>query len=164
MSAPEANFWITLKRNLPKKCYPTRIENRHGGGIPDIHFVWSGLVFWIELKTTKNNTVRLAPNQIAWNTAYSRSGGLSFILVKSLSSGDLFLFEGAQSREIGRNGLREEPLFRGSGHEALWDRVRESGIEHLESVLAAQQESGVGDRDSGFGTPGTSAAQGEDQG
>lgn len=121
-------------------------------------------MFWIELKTTKNNTVRLAPNQIAWNTAYSRSGGLSFILVKHLSSGDLFLFRGAQSREIGRNGLREEPLFRGSGHEALWDRVRESGIEHLESVLAAQQESGVGDRDSSSSLPGTSAAQGEDQG
>ena len=160
MSAPEANFWNTLKRHLPKNCYPTRIENRHGGGIPDVHFVWSGLVFWIELKTTKNNTVRLAPNQIAWNTAYSRSGGLSFILVKSLSSGDLFLFEGAQSREIGRNGLREEPLFRGSGHEALWDRVRESGIRHLESVLEAQrllqQDSGVGVRDSGVGVPGTS--------
>lgn len=125
-------------------------------------------MFWIELKTTKNNTVRLAPNQIAWNTAYSRSGGLSFILVKSLSSGDLFLFRGAQSREIGRNGLREEPLFRGSGHEALWDRVRESGIEHLESVLAAQrllqQDSGVGVRDSSSSLPGAGAVPGGDQG
>lgn len=150
-----------MKKHLPKKCQATRIENRHGGGVPDVYFNWSGLMFWIELKTTKNNTVRLAPNQIAWNTAHSLSGGLSFILVKHLSSGDLFLFEGAQSREIGRNGLREEPLYRGSGYEALWDRVRESGIEHLESVLAAI-------RDSGVGVPGTSpsppgSAQGEDQ-
>lgn len=133
-----------------------------------MYFNWSGLMFWIELKTTKNNTVRLAPNQIAWNTAHSLSGGLSFILVKHLSSGDLFLFEGAQSREIGRNGLREEPLYRGSGYEALWDRVRDSGIEHLESALEAQrllqQDSGVGFRDSGIGTPGTSASQGADQG
>lgn len=157
-----------MKKHLPKKCQATRIENRHGGGVPDVYFNWSGLMFWIELKTTKNNTVRLAPNQIAWNTAHSLSGGLSFILVKSLSSGDLFLFEGAQSREIGRIGLREEPLYRGSGYWDLWAAVRESGIEHLESVLAAQrllqQESGIGHRDSGFGTPGTSAAQGEDQG
>jgi len=157
-----------LKKHLPKKCQATRIENRHGGGVPDVYFNWSGLMFWIELKTTKNNSVRLAPNQIAWNTAHSLSGGLSFILVKHLSSGDLFLFEGAQSREIGRIGLREEPLYRGSGYQALWDRVRESGIGHLESVLAAQrllqQDSGVGDRDSGFGTPGTSASQGADQG
>ena len=101
-----------------------------------MHFVWQGLVFWIELKTTKNNTVRLASNQIAWNTAYSHSGGLSFILVKHLSWGDLFLFEGAQSREIGRNGLREEPLFRGSEYWDLWTAVRESGIGHLETVLS----------------------------
>ena len=91
-----------------------------------MHFAWLGLVFWIELKTTKNNSVRLSPQQIAWNTAYSRNGGLSFILVKHLSSGDLILFEGAQSLEIGRNGLRSGSLFRGSGHQAMWDQVREA--------------------------------------
>ena len=145
MPTPEANFWNTVRRNLPKNCYPTRIENRHGGGVPDVHFAWSGLVFWIELKTTKNNSVRLSPQQIAWNTAYSRNGGLSFILVKHLSSGDLILFEGAQSLEIGRNGLRSGHLFRGSGHQAMWDQVRESGIKHLESVLSGLRGSGFGD-------------------
>lgn len=113
--------------------------------MPDVHFAWSGLVFWIELKTTKNNSVRLSPQQIAWNTAYSRNGGLSFILVKHLSSGDLILFEGAQSLEIGRNGLRSGHLFRGSGHQAMWDQVRESGIKHLESVLSGLRASGFGD-------------------
>ena len=147
MPTPEANFWNTVKRNLPTGCYPTRIENRHGGGVPDVHFAWSGLVFWMELKTTKNNTVRISSQQIAWNTAYSRNGGLSFILVKHLSSGDLFLFEGAQSLEIGRNGLRTGALFRGSGHQDLWAAVRESGIGHLESVLSGLR---VGVRDSGL--------------
>lgn len=113
--------------------------------MPDVHFAWSGLVFWIELKTTKNNSVRLSPQQIAWNTAYSRNGGLSFILVKHLPSGDLILFEGAQSLEIGRNGLRSGSLFRGSGHQAMWDQVRESGIKHLESVLSGLRGSGFGD-------------------
>jgi hypothetical protein len=125
--------------------------------VPDVHFAWSGLVFWMELKTTKNNTVRISPQQIAWNTAYSRNGGLSFILVKHLSSGDLFLFEGAQSLEIGRNGLRTGALFRGSGHQDLWAAVRESGIGHLESVLSGLR---VGVRDSGLpapGAPGTGA-------
>jgi len=121
--------------------------------VPDVHFAWSGLVFWIELKTTKNNTVRLSPQQIAWNTAYSRNGGLSFILVKHLSSGDLILFEGAQSLEIGRNGLRSGSLFRGSEHQDLWHQVRESGIGHLESVLAQLRGSGIGDP--GPGQPGT---------
>jgi hypothetical protein len=123
--------------------------------VPDVHFAWSGLVFWIELKTTKNNSVRLSPQQIAWNTVYSRSGGLSFILVKHLSSGDLFLFEGAQSLEIGRNGLRSGALFRGSGHQAMWDQVRESGIKHLESVLEQLRGSGVGDSGSGVGDSGS---------
>jgi len=125
--------------------------------VPDVHFAWSGLVFWMELKTTKNNTVRISSQQIAWNTAYSRNGGLSFILVKHLSSGDLFLFEGSQSLEIGRNGLRTGALFRGSGHQDLWAAVRESGIGHLESVLSGLR---VGVRDSGLpapGAPGTGA-------
>jgi hypothetical protein len=111
----------------------------------------------MELKTTKNNAVRISSQQIAWNTAYSRNGGLSFILVKHLSSGDLFLFEGSQSLEIGRNGLRTGALFRGSGHQDLWAAVRESGVGHLESVLSGLR---VGVRGSGLpapGAPGTGA-------
>ena len=96
--------------------------------MPDVHIVWAGLVFWLELKTTKNNTVRLSPNQIAWNTAYSRSGGLSFILVKHLPSGDLFLFRGAKSLDLGRSGLATEAEFRGSGYDNLWAAIRESGF------------------------------------
>ena len=142
MPAPEANFWNTLKRNLPTNCFSTRIENRHGGGVPDVHFTWSGLVFWLELKTTKNNSVRLSPQQIAWNTAYSSKSGLTFILVKHLSSGDLFLFRGAGALEVGRSGLAAEALFRGSGYEDLWGAVRESGIKHLDSVLSGLRGSG----------------------
>ena len=127
MPTPEANFWNTIRRNLPNNCHTTRIENRHGGGVPDVHVVWAGLVFWLELKTTKNNTVRISPQQIAWNTAYSRSGGLSFILGKHLSSGDLFLFRGARALDIATSGLAAEAEFRGSGFGDLWDRIRGSG-------------------------------------
>lgn len=124
--------------------------------MPDVHFTWSGLMFWIELKTSKHNAVNLSPQQIAWNTAYSRSGGLSFILVKHLSSGDLFLFRGADALEIGREGLAfgigdqgsgtsvrgSGALFRGSGHRELWAKVRASGTLHLEQVLAGVRGSG----------------------
>jgi hypothetical protein len=127
MPTPEANFWNTIRRNLPNNCHTTRIENRHGGGVPDVHVAWAGVVFWLELKTTKNNTVRISPQQIAWNTAYSRSGGLSFILVKHLSSGDLFLFRGARALDIATSGLAAEAEFRGSGFGELWDRIRGSG-------------------------------------
>ena len=113
--------------------------------MPDVHIVWAGLVFWLELKTTKNNSVRISPHQIAWNTAYSRSGGLSFILVKHLSSGDLFLFRGASALDLGRSGLATEAEFRGSGYDNLWAAIRDSGF----------GDSGFGDHralDQGAGT------------
>ncbi len=52
---PEANFWSTIRRNLPEKCFATRIENKHGGGVPDLHAIWDGIAFWAELKVTKTN-------------------------------------------------------------------------------------------------------------
>lgn len=156
MPTPEANFWNTIRRNLPSNCHTTRIENRHGGGVPDVHVAWSGLVFWLELKTTKNNTVRISPQQIAWNTAYSRSGGLSFILVKHLSSGDLFLFRGARALDVAKSGLAAGAEFRGSGS-ILWDAIREAGVGHLESVLSGLRDSGSGFGDLAQGHPGTGA-------
>ena len=155
MPTPEANFWNTLKRNLPPNCFPTRIENRHGGGIPDVHFTWSGLMFWMELKTTKNNAVKLSPQQIAWNTAYSAKSGLNFILVKHLPSGDLILFRGSRAVDLARSGLAAGGEFRGSGHEELWEYVRESGISHLELILSGLRASGFG-----ASTPGATLAQG----
>lgn len=122
--AAEKNFWNTVKKNLPKGCFSTRIENRHGGGVPDVHLVWSGLVFWIELKVSKGNTVRLSSEQIAWNTAYSRSGGLSFILVKDPRDGSLFLFGGAQAALVAKQGLRACALYHGSSFEELWAGLR----------------------------------------
>ena len=118
MSTPEANFWKTIKKNLPPKSFATRIENRHGGGIPD------NLPFWLELKVTKANAVNLSPHQIAWNTAYSHRGGLSFILVKRVGERGLFLFEGGRSSEVKEQGLKLKPLFSGSGFGDLWSLIR----------------------------------------
>ena len=122
----EKNFWSAVKKNLPPKSFPTRIENRHGGGVPDVHVVWDCLPFWVELKVSKGKGVNLSPQQIAWNTAYSRCGGVSFILVKGTRSGDLFLFEGSRAAEIGEIGLAASPLYRGRDWTELWDRVRDS--------------------------------------
>ena len=38
----ESNLWKQMKRNLPSNMIATRIENRNGGGIPDVHFLWGG--------------------------------------------------------------------------------------------------------------------------
>ena len=96
--------------------------------MPDVHIVWDCLSFWIELNVTKGKGVNLSPQQIAWNTAYSRCGGLSFILVKGSGQADLFLFEGGRAAEVGAVGLNAEPLYRGRDWSGLWDKIRESGF------------------------------------
>ena len=120
---PEANFWTTIRNSLPKKAFATRIENKHGGGVPDVHVVWDGLAFWLELKVSKSNAVNLSPHQIAWNMAYYARGGLSFFLVKRAVDNHLFLFDPTQGPALARSGLSGA-----EGHEfeslaALWDHL-----------------------------------------
>ena len=102
---PEANFWSTLRANLPKKCFATRIENKHGGGVPDVHAVWDGVPFWLELKVSKTNAVKLSPHQVAWNAAYWARGGANFFLVKRSSTRELLLFEGNKGALLLEAGL-----------------------------------------------------------
>ena len=91
---------------MPKSWNTTRIENRFGGGIPDVHVCAEGLPFWIELKTTKTNRVNVSAHQVAWNFAYSQSGGVSFFLVAALSGTNLYLFDGAHGRGLAEHGLK----------------------------------------------------------
>ena len=129
----EKNFWSIVKKNLPPKCLATRIENRNGGGVPDVHLVWDGLCFWTELKVTKGYKVNLSPEQIAWNTAYSHYGGINFILVKAPRDGNLFLFSGRDSGLVSRIGTRAPCLYKGNSYNELWGKVRESGFGILNS-------------------------------
>ena len=133
----EKNLWLRVKKNLPHDCYATRIENRMDGGVPDVHVIWNGLAFWIELKLTKANKIRLSPNQIAWNTKYSLNNGLAYILVQRVGEGSLFLFRGEDARQLAIDGLNTEPIIRvsGSGFGDIFGSIRDSGIKHLETVI-----------------------------
>ena len=106
-------MWKSLRAKMPQHWHTTRIENRFGGGIPDVHVCAEGLSFWIELKTTKTNRVNVSAHQVAWNFAYSQSGGVSFFLVSPLSSSNLYLFAGDQGRGLVEHGLRSGSV--GSG-------------------------------------------------
>jgi Holliday junction resolvase len=138
----EKNLWLRVKKNLPHDCYATRIENRMDGGIPDVHVIWNGLPFWIELKLTKANKIRLSPNQIAWNTKYSLNNGLAYILVQRVGEGSLFLFRGDDARELAIDGLNTEPIIKvsGSGFGDIFGAIRESGIKHLETVIKKHKQ------------------------
>ena len=138
----EKNLWLRVKKNLPHDCYATRIENRMDGGVPDVHVIWDGLPFWIELKLTKANKIRLSPNQIAWNTKYSLNNGLAYILVQRIGEGSLFLFRGEDARQLAIDGLNTEPIIKvsGSGFGDIFGSIRESGIKHLETVIKKHKQ------------------------
>ena len=121
---PEANFWNTLRKNLPKNCLATRIENKHGGGVPDVHLVWDGYSFWLELKVSKTNAVNLSPHQVAWNAAYSARGGSNFFLVKRHKEGDLLLFGGEQGPEVLAQGCSAPCVLRACGPASFFSALR----------------------------------------
>ena len=81
---PEAKLWKSLKPLLEaEKCLCTRIENRHGGGIPDIDVSSPVGAFKVELKVARNFLVGLSDMQIAYNTLLNHRHGLSFILAEA---------------------------------------------------------------------------------
>ena len=121
---PEANFWSTIRQNLPKKCFATRIENKHGGGVPDVHFIWDGLSFWCELKTIKSNAVNITAHQVAWNMAYWARGGSNFFLVKSLKERDIILFDGDQGADLIKGGVSAAQGSRFSDPASLFCALR----------------------------------------
>lgn len=80
---PEAKLWKALKPHLDAhSCFSTRIENRHGGGLPDVDVCSPVGVFKIELKVCQNFSVRISDMQIAYNTLLTHKNGLSFILAE----------------------------------------------------------------------------------
>ena len=99
-------MWNNLRTNFPKSWHTTRIENRFGGGIPDVHVCAEGFPFWLELKVTKTNRVNVSAHQVAWNFAYCQSGGVSFFLVKALERSNLYLFDGVHGRGLAEHGLK----------------------------------------------------------
>jgi hypothetical protein len=81
---PEAKLWKTLKPLLEREgCMVTRIENRHGGGLPDVCVSSPVGIFMIELKISQKISVGLSDMQIAYNTLLTHKHGLSFILAEA---------------------------------------------------------------------------------
>ena len=130
---PETLFWNKLKEKIPLHWQVTRIENRYGGGIPDVYICADGCSFWIELKVTKTNRINISSHQVAWNYAHYKSGGVSFFLVHPLSSPNLYLFGGDHGRGLVTHGLRTVSSGSGSGETGtlvpcLWSGDDWSGL------------------------------------
>ena len=51
---PETSLWNTLKKQLPNDVFAERIENRQGGGFPDVFLCREGHIQLIELKVPQS--------------------------------------------------------------------------------------------------------------
>ena len=100
---PESNFGRLLMKNINAQW--TRIENRHGGGIPDLYGIRHGVVIWAELKCIKQNSINLSPLQISWNYNNFRNGGKNYYIVQDARSKVLKLYDGDKGRELKEKGF-----------------------------------------------------------
>ena len=85
--------------------------------MPDVYICMDGVPLWVELKIIKNNRVSVSKSQIAWHSAHNRCGGVSFFLLHDPCQGDLYLFGGASTLDLGAScvsDLRPAALFIGS--------------------------------------------------
>ena len=77
---PETLFSNQLIKNL-NQVFFTRIENNHGGGIPDLYCTYNNKSAFLELKIkTKQNKVIISPLQISWNYKHFLHNPINFYL------------------------------------------------------------------------------------
>ena len=101
---PESNFGRQIIKNLPHVQW-TRIENRHGGGIPDLYGIYGGQAIWLELKCIKQNSINISPRQISWNYNNFRHGGKNYYIVRDTRSKAIKLYDGDKGRELKEHGF-----------------------------------------------------------
>jgi len=107
---PETKFYAEIKKYF-KKFSLIRLENLSLAGTPDLlvynnsrHF------FTIELKVTRSKKISFSPHQIAFHVRHPEN---TFILVKSLASREVKLYEGKDILLLAARGLSLEPCCSG---------------------------------------------------
>ena len=114
---PETNFWKSLKTLLDDGEYVvSRLESYVTPGFPDcliFHNVTG--FFTIELKIAQpNNRISLSPFQIAWNMKHAMLGAPSYILVSLAQRGEVKLFHGCKTKDLGEKNVFQVPgLYEG---------------------------------------------------
>ena len=100
---PETLFSNQLIKNL-NQVFFTRIENKHGGGIPDLYGTYNNKSAFLELKIkTKQNKVLVSPLQISWNYKHFQKNPINYYLVSDPRRKIIELYDGDQGRELLEN-------------------------------------------------------------
>jgi hypothetical protein len=100
---PESIFGRQIMKNIDAQW--TRIENRHGGGIPDLYGIRDGVSIWLELKCINVNPINISPLQIAWNYKHFQENGKNYFLVKHIEQKTLKLYDGNRGKELKESGF-----------------------------------------------------------
>ena len=114
----ESNLWKSFKKYLNDgdDYIVSRLESYVTPGFPDclIYNKVTGF-FTIELKVIQsNNKVKISPFQIAWNTRHAKAGAQSYILVSLAARGEVKLFHGCKSMDLGTKYVQDVPgLYEG---------------------------------------------------
>ena len=100
---PETLFSNQLIKNL-NQVFFTRIENKHGGGIPDLYCTYNNKSAFLELKIkTKQNKVLISPLQISWNYKHFLENPINYYLVSDPRRKIIELYDGNKGRELLEN-------------------------------------------------------------
>ena len=103
----EKNFFLSIKKQLPKGCFIQKIENKFNSGFVDLILITEKNPLFIELKTTKKgNRVNVELSQISIHLRIFANNYVSFFLVHDPLSSNLFLFHGGKlCNYLVKNGL-----------------------------------------------------------
>lgn len=103
----EKNFFLNIKKQLPKGCFIQKIENKFNSGFVDLILITEKNPLFIELKTTKKgNRINIELSQISIHLRIFANNYVSFFLVHDSSSSNLFLFHGGKlCNYLAKNGL-----------------------------------------------------------
>ena len=101
---PETLFSNQLIKNL-NEVFWTRIENKHGGGVPDLYGTFNNKSAFLELKIkTKQNKVLISPLQISWNYKHFLQNPINYYLVSDPRRKVVELYDGDKGRELLEKG------------------------------------------------------------
>ena len=113
----ETNFWKSVKTLLDGGDYiVSRLESYVTPGFPDCLIYHKDVGFFtVELKVVgSNNKVTLSPFQIAWNMRHALTRAQSYILVNLPLKGEVKLFHGCKTKDLGANNAFSVPgLYEG---------------------------------------------------
>jgi hypothetical protein len=124
---------------MPKNWTATRVEQRAGGGFPDLFMTVEGLPVLVELKCLSRFGLMLRPAQIAFNYSMSVQNCMTFVLASTPDRRKpvFWLIKGANIMNLAQDPRPENHVPRLEGHDELFAALRSATLDHYSERVAA---------------------------